>query len=93
MKISGLDTLVRQLEDAERAISELDGELGTVNFDPEDPSSIEAAIQQAHEMIDSRIGQWSSNPLVSQITDEMKEKFRDTIIERAASSRLKGAPE
>ncbi len=46
MKITGFDKLNRQLEDAQKAISELDGELGTVTFTPDDPASIENAIHQ-----------------------------------------------
>ena len=44
-KISGLDQLTRQLEQAQQAFAEIDGELGTVEFNPHDPASIEAASQ------------------------------------------------
>jgi len=45
LNISGLDKLNRQLKDAQRAIAALNGELGTVKFDPHDPDAIETAIQ------------------------------------------------
>lgn len=60
-KITGLDKLQKNLKDAERALSELDGELGVVNFDPNDPASIEGAIQSVNRMIDERLGEYSSN--------------------------------
>jgi hypothetical protein len=47
----------------------LDGELGSVNFDPNDPESIEAAIASVEAMI----GAYPSNPFVGPISDKMKE--------------------
>lgn len=88
MKISGLDGLGRQLEDAQKALSELDGELGTVNFTPDDPASIEAAIRQIEDIIDERVGQYASNPFVAPLIDGLKEQYREGIIEQAAAARL-----
>jgi len=66
-KISGLDQLTRQLEQAQQAFAEIDGELGTVEFNPHDPASIEAAIQQAEAMIDAKVKPWADNALVAQM--------------------------
>lgn len=55
ISISGLDQLSRQLEQAQEAIAEIDGDLGTVNFNPNDPASIETAIQQAEALIDAKV--------------------------------------
>lgn len=83
IKISGLDKLAQQLEQAQQAFAEMDGELGAVNFDPDDPASIEAAIQQVEAMIDAKIELWAGNPLIAQVADGMKEQYRDAIIGRA----------
>lgn len=88
IKISGLDKLTKQLDDAQKALAELDGTLGTVSFDPNDPSSIEAAIRNVEVMIDERVGHLSNNPIVGPIAEEMKELYRAQIIERAAAARL-----
>lgn len=88
-KISGLDNLSRQLTDAQKALDALDGELGTVSFNPDDPASIEAAIQSVETIIDERLGPYSSNPIIAPLAEEMKEKYREAIIERAAEARLK----
>ena len=90
VKIKGLDSLQRQLKDASRALKALDGELGTVRFDPHDPSSIEAAIQQISHIIDERVGDYSSNPIIGPLAEEMKESYRESIIQKAAEARLKG---
>lgn len=89
IKIEGLDKLQRQLKDAERAFQELDGEMGSVTFDPNDPASIEQAIQEMTRMIDERVGGYLSNPIVGPLVDEMKVKYREAIVEKAATQRLK----
>lgn len=88
-KITGLDDLNKQLIDAQNALEALNGELGTVNFDPDDPASIEGAIQSVEAIIDDRILQYASNPIIAQLAEEMKEKYREAIIDRAAEARLK----
>ncbi len=86
--ISGLDTLSRQLADAQMALEALDGELGTVSFDPNDPGSIEVAIQNVGAIIDEKVAPFANNPVISQLVDDMKEKYREAIIERASEARL-----
>ena len=92
-KISGLDQLTKQLEQAQQAIDEIDGELGTVTFDPNDPASIDSAIQQANATLDAKVASWANNPLVAQLIEGVKEQFRESIIQRAAVARLEGNDE
>jgi DNA-binding GntR family transcriptional regulator len=89
-KITGLDQLTKQLEQAQQAIDELDGKLATVSFDPNDPASIDAAIQQANASFDAKVTAWADNPLVAQVAEGMKEQLRESIIQRAAAARLEG---
>lgn len=88
-KITGLDKLQKELDEAQRALGELDGELGSVSFDPNDPSSIEFAIQGVYQMVDERAGKYSSNSFVAPLIDQMKEVYRERILQRAAEARLK----
>ncbi|MEI3776130.1 hypothetical protein [Pectobacterium brasiliense] len=88
LKITGLDKLQKDLKEAERALGELDGELGIIKFNPNDPSSIEAALQSVDHMIDERIGKYSSNPIIGPLADDMKEKYRENILQKAAEARL-----
>lgn len=90
VKITGLDKLTRTLDDAQKAIAAIDGKLGAVNFNPNDPGSIEAAIAQMEAMIDERLGDYASNPIVAPMMEGMKERYRDAIIERAAQARMEG---
>ena len=87
-KITGLDQLTRELDEAKKALAAVDGELGTVNFNTHDPASIEAAVQEVERMIDERLGSYAANPIVATIVEQMKERYRAEIIERAAATRL-----
>ena len=87
-KITGLDQLTKQLSDAQKTVAALEGDLGTVRFNPDNPASIEAAIQSVNATIDARVGSYDTNPLVAPLIDAAKETFRKRIIGKAAAARL-----
>jgi hypothetical protein len=91
MKIDGFDKLSRQLDEAQRALAALEGDLGQVEFDPSDPASIEQALQSMETMLDSRAGKWANNPIVAELLPQMKAKYRQQILDKAAQHRLQGA--
>ncbi len=86
--IRGLDKLNRELKEAQKALEGLDGNLGTVNFDPDDPASIELAITEMERMIADKVGRYASNPFVGPLVKATKQNFRKRILERAAQARL-----
>lgn len=88
LKITGLDKLQKEQKQAEQALNELNGELGVVNFDPHEPTSIEAAIQSVNRMIDNRIEPYADNPIVGSLAEQMKESYRENILQKAAEARL-----
>lgn len=87
-KMAGLEKLTRELKEAQTALAELDGDLGSVNFDPDDPLSIEAAIGAMEQMIDQKLGHYAGNSIVAPLAEEMKEKYREAILDKAAEARL-----
>ena len=87
-KMEGLDKLSRDLADAQKAMEALDGELGKVSFEADDPASIEAAVQQIMQTLDERVGHYASNPIVSEIVDGLKLQYRQAILDKAAAARL-----
>ena len=89
-KISGLDELSKTLEEAAKALEGIDGELGSVSFDPNDPVSIENAIAEIAQLVDEKLGAYGSNPIVAQMAEGMKERYRNGILEKAATARLEG---
>jgi len=88
VKITGLDKLTKQFDDAQKALAALDGELGSVRFNPHDPGSIESAIQEVEAMIDARVGEYASNPIIGQLIGGLKERYRQGILDRAAEARM-----
>jgi hypothetical protein len=90
LKISGLEGLSKELSDAQTALKELDGDLGTVNFNPSDPASIEQAIQMVEAMVDEKLSKYSNNSVIGPLAEEMKESYREAIISKAAAARLRG---
>lgn len=88
IEIKGFDVIQRELHEAQEAMEKMGSELGVVNFDPEDPISIELAVQDVNRLIDDRLGGCAQNPFIAPLIDSMKEKYREMILEKAASLRL-----
>ncbi len=93
LKISGLDKVQKELKVAQLALSELDGNLGTVHFDPQDPASIENAIQKINQIIDERVSQYSHNSIIGPLAEEMKQAYREHLIQKATEFRIKNIEE
>lgn len=87
IKITGLDGFSRTLKEASNALKELDGDIGTITFDPHDPVSIEAAITEISRLVDEKLCDTASNPFVTQLADGMKETYRQGILDKAAEAR------
>jgi hypothetical protein len=90
IKIEGLDKLQRDIGQAQKAMEAVEDGLGTVKFDPEDPASIEAAIQDMEKLVDDRLGSYASNPIVGPMIKGAKESFRQAILDKAAAARFEG---
>lgn len=88
MRITGFDKLQRELKEAQEALSALDGEVGRVHFNPDDPASIDGAIKEMEGILDERIGRFASNPIVAPLIEGAKESYRQAILEKAAEARL-----
>jgi len=88
--LKGLDDLQRTLSEAQRALEAVNGELGTLSFNPEDPGSVEAAIAESERLVDERLGKYANNSIVGPLMAQMKQSFRTAVIEKAAEARLKG---
>jgi hypothetical protein len=86
-KSSGLDGLSKTLEEAARALEGIDGEFGSVSFNP---ASIENAIAEIARLVDEKLGAYGSNPIVAQMAEGIKESYRNGILEKAAAARLEG---
>jgi hypothetical protein len=88
IKVTGLEALTRDLDQAVKAIRALDGELTEVKFDPSDPSSVESAIADVETAIDRKVGAYRGNPIVESWITEIKAKYRKNLLDRAATARM-----
>ena len=82
VNITGLDKLQRDLEDAQRALRSLDGEIATIKFDHDDARSVQRAIRQMETAVDKRVAPYGRNALVAKVADATKESFRKQILGR-----------
>jgi hypothetical protein len=87
LKITGLDELQKQLDDAAKALQALEGEIGTVKYNPNDPSSVETAVVQIEQTIDAKIAPYRGNKIVENLVTKMKDRYRQEIYDRAAKAR------
>ncbi|WP_312218968.1 hypothetical protein [Brevundimonas sp.] len=93
VKITGLGKLTKKMEELSKFAGEIDGHLGEVKFNPNDPVDIERAISEVEAMVDEKASSYSRNDAVQSIADQMKEKYRQAILEKAAAKRLEGETE
>ena len=84
--ITGLDKLMRELKEAERALAVLDGDLLTVTIDPDDPASVRRAISDMERAVDQKVSRWRRNQLVVALAASMKDGFRAAIRKRARNA-------
>jgi len=81
------DTDGRILDEVRRALAALDGDIAMVEFDANDPASVQTAIREMELAIDGKIEAFSGNETVLEIAAVLKEKYREELIERAAAAR------
>lgn len=78
--MEGLEKLTNEFDEASRAFQSLDGEIAKIRVVGGDGASVQAAIKQMEEAIDSKAARYHNNPLVSSLVAQLKETYRDHII-------------
>jgi hypothetical protein len=68
-----------QMRDAEPVLKALDLELEQITFDPLEPVSVEAAIEQVVDVIDAHMEDFKSNPILGPMVDELKAQYVEGI--------------
>ena len=88
MKIKGFDAIKKKTDELSRFSKEIDGELASVQFDPRDPASIEAALQLINDAIDAKTKPYARNDWIQSLAEQMKEHGRNSVLEKAAAARI-----
>jgi hypothetical protein len=86
--VTGLDQFQRKLHEITHAVEAIGGDIAQLRFNPHDPASIDVAIHQMEAAIDAKVASYASNSTVASIVQELKERFRQEIVDRAARARL-----
>jgi len=85
-KLDGLEKLQRDLTAASSAFEALNGQV--LSFDAHDPSSVEGALARADGAVDDVVGRYPGNNIVSQMGEQIRQKSREQILQKAASYKL-----
>jgi phosphoglycolate phosphatase-like HAD superfamily hydrolase len=78
--ITGLQKLQREFEEAAQGLKSLDGTIASLSNDPDNPND---AVRQMELAIDKKVAAYRGNTLVSQLVRQMKEEYRERILELA----------
>lgn len=93
IKIEGLDQLNKTLSELDKLTSELEDELGSIEFDAESAESIELAIVEMENMVDKKFENYASNPVAIDMADGIKEAYRQVIVDKAGEARIQADSE
>jgi hypothetical protein len=78
------DEMTRILEEAGEGLKALEEEVITTQFDPDDPVSVQAAIDHVEHAIDAKIAPYRGNRLVEEAVDQIKAECRTNILQQVA---------
>lgn len=87
IELKGLDELQRHAKEADKVAETLDGELGTLRFDRNDPADVQRAIEEMERTVDARVSPFPNNPFLAQMVEATKKMFRDEILRQAQEAR------
>jgi hypothetical protein len=65
----------------------VDGQIGSVPFDPSDERSVQAAVASMESMIDAKLSSFRSNAIVESLIPQIKVKYKAAILEGAKRER------
>ena len=92
-EIKGLDQLNKILSELGKVTGELEGELGSIQFDAESAESIELAIVEMENMVDKKFENYDSNPVAIDMADGIKAECRQMIVDKASEARIQADSE
>jgi hypothetical protein len=85
------DELAKTLVEAGEGLKALQDEVVEAGFDPDDPASVQAAIQHVEATIDAKVARFQGNALVREAADQIKAECRANILQQVeAASTTRG---
>jgi hypothetical protein len=80
------DELARTLAEAGEGLKALQDEVIEAGFDPDDPTSVQAAIQHVEDTIDAKVARFRGNALVREAADQIKAECRANILQQVEAA-------
>jgi hypothetical protein len=80
------DALTQTLAEAGEGLKVLQEEVITAGFDPDDPASVQAAIQHVEDTIDAKVARFYGNTLVRAAADQIKAECRANILQQVEAA-------
>jgi hypothetical protein len=80
------DELARTLAEAGEGLKALQDEVIEAGFDPDDPASVQAAIQHVDDTIDAKVARFRGNALVREAADQIKAECRANILQQVEAA-------
>ncbi|SOE97276.1 hypothetical protein SAMN05414139_10374 [Burkholderia sp. D7] len=80
------DELTRVLAEAGEGLKALQEDVITTGFDPDDPVSVEAAIQHVEDTIDAKVARFYGNALVREAANQIKAECRANILQQVEAA-------
>jgi hypothetical protein len=85
------DDVLQILAEAGEGLKALQDEVIEAGFDPDDPASVQAAIQHVEATIDAKVARFRGNRLVEEAADAIKAECRANILQQVeAASTTRG---
>ena len=85
IKMNGLDEMTNHLKELQSFMSEIDGDIGTINFNAKDQDSVNQAIANMEKMIDEKAKNYQHNQSIMELVEEMKGNYKQQILDKAAN--------
>ncbi len=89
-EMKGFDKLQKELNEVSKAVESLGGEVATLRFDPDDETSVAAAIRKMEGAIDAKVARYSHNPFVKELASDLKKEYRSEILKQARDAKSRG---
>lgn len=88
VSFTGFNKLQKTLSEAQRALSELNGTIAKLSFNPKDPASVAAAVAEMERSVDAKLAPYRGNSIIDPLAIKSKAAFRKAIEDRAAAARM-----
>jgi hypothetical protein len=79
IELSGFDELSRHLEQLAKAAEMLHGDIAQIQFDPNDPDSVQRAVTEMRAAVDAKAGEPGRSPFAKEIIEAVKDHFETAI--------------